>query len=492
MLIYRMIQTEASPGKPYYLPYRFVDRVSFTKLTSPPLSYLDKGVLYEMVDGKLYFNGQPLATGDSFINESTNRILYVSPETGESSNNGNILTPVKTIAEAMALVPDKTGYSINFSYTDSSDFAAKTGVGIYGSQILDSFLHGTVTINDSSWLTTTGGPNQLLLSNLVILGFCLFDFENAVIPMIICQTCSIVSVFNVSGYYDVSNSFRSQLILSNSYILTNMLISNCDVLVTNCCSVAGGTAQFSISKTDSEYMSVYIDFNNNLGNSSIFIDCNAGSSGTVDVSVCGNNNLIQITVDPTSTCNIILKITSDTRYIFNDSFSEFSTTLQFFNNSFNTNYNPTTPSDWSPLPNNVGKALDILAPEVNNKQIFLNGVTTITGANQNITSGNNLTPYFSATDDYFDYIANNTNFYGFYYHLSRNVDITESVNIRLIINGSPVVSFGPLTNASPVEAIVPFNQDIPAGSKIYILINAFAAVSNIIMSWSLIGKYINP
>lgn len=486
------MQTESSPGISYYLPVSGVDSVSFNKNLTPPLAYLNKGILYEMVDGKLYYNGNPLATGDSFINESTNRILYVSPETGKSTNNGNILTPVKTIAEAMALVPDNSGYSINVSYHDSSNFAAKTGVGIYGSQILDSFLFGTVTINDPSWLITTGGPNQLLLSNLVILGSCLIDFTNALIPVVICQTCSIVTVFNVTGYYDVSNSFRSQLVLSNSYVLTNMLLSNCDVLVTNCCSVAGGTAQFSISKTDSEYMNIYIDFNNNIGNSSIFINCDAGSGGSVDVTVCGNNNLVQVTVDPTSTCNVVLKITSDTRYIFPDPFSEFATTIQFIDNSFHTNYIPSTPADWSPIPNNVGKALDILAPEVNNKPIFLNGITTITGANQNITSGNNLTPYFSATDDYFDYIANNTNFTGFYYHLSRSVDITESINIRLIINGSPVVSFGPLTNASPVEAIVPFNQDIPAGSKIYILINAFAALSNIIMSWSLIGKYINP
>lgn len=486
------MQTQSSPGVNYYLPTLGTDKVSFNKLSSPPLAYLDHGILYELNDGKLYYNGQEVVTGTGSINESTNRILYVSPETGSSLNDGNILRPVLTIAEAMALVPDKTGYSINFSYTDNSNFAAKAGVGLYGSNILDSFLWGIVTLNDPSWLTTTGGPNQFMLSNLVVLGSCLFDFTNAVIPMVIFQNCSIVSVLNVTGYYDIVNNIRSQLILSNCYELTNILISDCDLLVTNTCSIAGGTAQFSMTKTDTQNMNIYVDFNNNVGNAVIFINCNAGSSGIIDATICGNYNVVQVSVDPASTCNIVLKITSDTRYIFVDPFSEFSTTLQLLDDSFNTNYVPTTPADWTTLPNNTGKALDILASEVINKPIFLNGVTTITGANQDITSGNNLTPYYSATDDYFDYISNNTNFNGFYYRLSRSVDITESINIRLIIDGSPVVSFGPLTNASPQEALVPFNQDIPAGSKIYILINAFAAVSNIVMSWSLFGNYINP
>lgn len=57
-------QTIAGPQDTYYIKSRGTDAVAFNKQTTPPLSYLDKGSLYELDDGLLYFDGTPL-TGAS-------------------------------------------------------------------------------------------------------------------------------------------------------------------------------------------------------------------------------------------------------------------------------------------------------------------------------------------------------------------------------------------------------------------------------------------
>jgi len=54
-------QTFAGPDDPYYLSTRGVDSISFNKQDNPPLAYFNKGILYELVDGKLYYNGHEIA-----------------------------------------------------------------------------------------------------------------------------------------------------------------------------------------------------------------------------------------------------------------------------------------------------------------------------------------------------------------------------------------------------------------------------------------------
>lgn len=54
-------QTIAGPDDPYFLSSRGVNSISFDKQPNPPLAYLNKGILYELVDGRLYFNGNELA-----------------------------------------------------------------------------------------------------------------------------------------------------------------------------------------------------------------------------------------------------------------------------------------------------------------------------------------------------------------------------------------------------------------------------------------------
>jgi hypothetical protein len=63
-----MSQTISGPGNPYYLSNTTAnDKIFFNKLSSPPLAIPNKGVLYELNDGKLYFNGgevTPTVIGD--------------------------------------------------------------------------------------------------------------------------------------------------------------------------------------------------------------------------------------------------------------------------------------------------------------------------------------------------------------------------------------------------------------------------------------------
>lgn len=54
-------QVYANPTTPFWLSAYGIDSISFNKLTSPPLAFLDKGILYELDDGKLYWNGSSLS-----------------------------------------------------------------------------------------------------------------------------------------------------------------------------------------------------------------------------------------------------------------------------------------------------------------------------------------------------------------------------------------------------------------------------------------------
>lgn len=55
-------QSYVNDSTPLWLSTRGVDQVYFKKLEGPPFALLDKGVLYELDDGVLYFNGNPIQT----------------------------------------------------------------------------------------------------------------------------------------------------------------------------------------------------------------------------------------------------------------------------------------------------------------------------------------------------------------------------------------------------------------------------------------------
>ena len=113
-------QTYASPGDPYWLSTRGVDSVSFNKQDAPPLAYLDKGILYELDDGVLYFNGTPLSGGGGGGD--------VSSSTDPSLDNAAVRfdsTTGKVIQQSNLILKDpSTDYSMEWDQYNVGDAAA--------------------------------------------------------------------------------------------------------------------------------------------------------------------------------------------------------------------------------------------------------------------------------------------------------------------------------------------------------------------------------
>ncbi len=68
-------QVYSNDGDPYWLSARGLDKISFNKLPAPPLGYLNKGILYELNDGKLYFNGTELGASTPGIAAPVTSVL---------------------------------------------------------------------------------------------------------------------------------------------------------------------------------------------------------------------------------------------------------------------------------------------------------------------------------------------------------------------------------------------------------------------------------
>lgn len=90
-------QTYASENDPYFLSTRGVNSISFNKQANPPLAYFDKGILYELTDGVLYFNGVPLSGGGGGSGDvngpsssDDNAISRFDSTTGKIIQNSNI------------------------------------------------------------------------------------------------------------------------------------------------------------------------------------------------------------------------------------------------------------------------------------------------------------------------------------------------------------------------------------------------------------------
>ncbi len=79
-----------------YLKAEGVDQVYFKKLVAPPFAILDRGILYELTDGKLYYNGNeiitsltPIGTGDVVgpASATDNAIARYNSTTGKLIQN---------------------------------------------------------------------------------------------------------------------------------------------------------------------------------------------------------------------------------------------------------------------------------------------------------------------------------------------------------------------------------------------------------------------
>lgn len=72
----------------YWLSSRGLNKIYFNKLTSPPFTLLDKGVMYEMDDGILYFNGNPITAGVTGATGPSGGPTGPSGSTGSTGSTG--------------------------------------------------------------------------------------------------------------------------------------------------------------------------------------------------------------------------------------------------------------------------------------------------------------------------------------------------------------------------------------------------------------------
>lgn len=150
-------QTFASPGFPFYLPSTGVTSVSFEKNSTPPLAYLDHGTLYELDDGVLYFNGQPIQTGASgvtsdSVSSTVNDIVVMASTTGTVIKD----TPAQLITSGSEniLVGPSAG---NLTYSGSYN----TGLGDHVLHSMTSADENTVIGSHAGTSITTGDYNTI-------------------------------------------------------------------------------------------------------------------------------------------------------------------------------------------------------------------------------------------------------------------------------------------------------------------------------------------
>ncbi len=102
---------------PLFLPAYGLNQIYTNKLEDPPLGILDKGVIYELNDGVLYFNGSPI----SGIDGVTGPIGPTGPQgvTGPAGSNPNVFYNMNTkIDGTNQSITSGTNYTPIFSVTN--------------------------------------------------------------------------------------------------------------------------------------------------------------------------------------------------------------------------------------------------------------------------------------------------------------------------------------------------------------------------------------
>ncbi len=152
-------QAYSNTLQPYWLSSTGVKAVNFIKNETPPIAYLDKGILYEMNDGKLYFNGNPLsgATGAA--------IGDVSGPTGSKDNAvaRYDTTTGKILQDSNLILQDGNSETISINgFVGSSrnllratDSSQKTTLGLRTPSETDLGL-GSTAIGHGAMQLTTG------------------------------------------------------------------------------------------------------------------------------------------------------------------------------------------------------------------------------------------------------------------------------------------------------------------------------------------------
>ena len=248
----------ASPGDPYWLSSRGVNAVQFNKNATPPLAYVDKGILYEMDDGKLYYNGSaiaPVAVGDvtgpaSAIDKS---IAVYDGTTGKVIGNTSIVATDKAIQIPAQIGPD-TGLWNSSTYAlmngaramenfcsqcfyvamngRAADDGATGDIADPFNNILDAMGRPIVATKNGAVINTTGQFTDpiLLLPNVVMNG-------EGISPMTVLGDISCLNpLWNTPSPFFFNQSFIRNSVLVGAITLDTagmdhplLAIENCSV-----------------------------------------------------------------------------------------------------------------------------------------------------------------------------------------------------------------------------------------------------------------------
>lgn len=178
-----MAQTQSVSNVDYYLSSYGVDRVCFNKNSSPPLAPLDRGILYEMTDGILYFNGAAIAAGGVVPDErmvvntgatasvpGAGYMVKLWQENNDASEgdviNGtaSLRDDTSTAASATTITLDAGASAVNNFYQDMW-IQITSGAGVDQVRQILSYIGATKVATVSAWTVTPDNVSDFSIFN---------------------------------------------------------------------------------------------------------------------------------------------------------------------------------------------------------------------------------------------------------------------------------------------------------------------------------------
>lgn len=151
-------QVQAGINDYFYLSSRGVDGLSFNKLASPPLAYLDKGIMYELVDGKLYYNGVVIATvGDTVADRLATTGADVDVAASAPPTIGQVL---EATSPTTAVWTDPSAGALR---TTAADVVVDTALPPVAGEVLEAIsnVEADWVPPSAGYLRTTGAKVQI-------------------------------------------------------------------------------------------------------------------------------------------------------------------------------------------------------------------------------------------------------------------------------------------------------------------------------------------
>jgi hypothetical protein len=394
-------QSYSNEGVPYWLARTGIDSVSFIKQVAPPLAFLNRGILYELVDGVLYFNGHPvLLQGDPIIVDSVDLVpqaanpggvntlwestgstpsghlfhgahdtenycptcVYVSESTPHSSladgATGHINNPLGTLTEGLTLYdPLGTTFYVEGGYTGEPITVPAQTVWRGTAGVSFRSVLGGLTVAGATW---TGPPpfgfNQASFSGFTLGG--LVDFQDLAMttPLLSFNDCV------ATGGIQTNGNCTGFLLLKNCILASTLAIVNTNVQMV---ATQFGLLELipgNVTVSHNAAADMFVQLGNTTGATTGTVAINANSLANVlTVSLIGWNNFSLVNVNSVTVPGGLILIVDDVPNLAFGVGAEANTTIRYTKRALQVGYTPAVPGDWLTPPTQVSDALDELA-----------------------------------------------------------------------------------------------------------------------------------